>query len=1319
MSIFTCRSFAKCVFLHYFKTNYCKNMNAYKEIKETKAKVLRVDEEEHKFIVEVENKIYKVAQIAFQRRQPMPDTLDCLMATNSMGKIIVSQNIEALMRRRYNESDEVDFKIKFTLGENYQMEDEYGFTAMLKRDSNINPALTPLVRCRITKFRSRYMETALVEVQGADKSEFSLTEKDFADIIGAQQWNNQNFHALMLGDTTKDLFDIECHRWITNIATNLSQEKLQLRLEQIRTICLDTLQGPRLLPGCKEAERTLLEQRFTDMIELLSYYIQAIDILKQGKAEENIQQMLHTLASCAYIYHPRKQFCIMQCIYMLDFPLMEKHIGDILATLRSQEPYLWGRKPFQLQWIKLLQTYVENIYMQTDRLSSDPATKENMILVLVAELILGRHANHKIYDLSLNQALLYRLVSGMNVSDPNKTLQRSFLALFTHTDFDPALPFNGDDAFILANMLCSQENNEQPESFDNAKYEGEQTILSITEQTISIQPKNLDRENLYLPLSSRMGLWHGLSVKLDEKPPLNLRGKIGTTIEHYKELWQYINLSLFSPKRKASQVRKRKLDIDDETDIIVTRQLEGQLLFECRIVEEGIEGTGTLNCVNDVVLFYPGEISIHSFEYQGMPLLLRAYVKDINTDGSYVFAMKEMVTEYMDDVRVNDLFYSSRLTCLLNNHNDVIGRVPAVSSEGFSVSVEPGCDMTVDDLKKGMIVEVGNISQGTNGYLNGTFVRESPESRFCVSEAFHQLMLGYANRETYNPHKEIDELEDVCTLDKAYVTELMAIIDTKATLEEDNIKSYNYLNFCRLLAIITDSKERTAYYNNRLALLEILNDFAVFDKVDTTKIERVSQTDPELFERNAMLRHDFMQLRIIGCLDSEEHYEELYAWSSRNEDPQLQQLASLVLSHNFVKKSGLLSQAGDILDKIRALLKLHKSSSNKKNYGKEDFHTEFKTSIIYPENSMKVDVETQTVKIMQEICAFLNAEGGHLYLGVSDIGYEMGLEEDLKNPLFKGSRDKYEVYVNNKIVYYLGQEGAHYVRTHFDTEVSNAVLIIDIEPCPHPIAVGCEYFERMGTSARKVHDNYTEKFLAIRKQWAEEHTPQLTLATGDAAHGDTTAPSLSANTAADRSKAKSVVNPAPIKDSIQTSRVRNNALHEYEEGYRPLSAVVCLMGTNEYKVLDEDDWADYRLKLAVHENEEQGWLILVYESGKVCKVSMTELLQRERGRVFKRYDGEKLIYASIATDDDSVCVGFTDGKGNRYVRFDDVDRFAHTKMQADGTLPMDVPHSGVHYVEILPISQVPIMRNVNRKTIGTILKTKEGRHCIETLPGLK
>ena len=1283
-------------------------------IKNIKAKVLRVDKEEHKFVIEVEDRIYKVAQVDFQRRQPAPETLNCLMITTHLGKVFIAQDIEHLMRKNYKENDEVNFKIKMALGNFYHLEDEFGFTAMLKRDTVINAALTPMVKCRILKFHQKYMDVQLVEVLGADKSEFSLSEKEFYDIIGEENWNTQEFRNLMLGDTPSDIFDLECHRWIAGLSDSLNQDELQILLRQIHSRCLETLESENLLPRCKEAERILLEQRFTDVIELLSYYIQAIEILRKGKAEDTISQILSTLSTCAYIYHPRKQFCIMQCIFMLDFSIMEKLIDSILTTIRGQEMYLWNRKPFQMQWIKLLQGYVDNIYNQTDRLTSDIHTKETMIQVLTIELILGRHATHKIYDSSLNQALLYRLVSLMNVSDPNKTLQKSFLSLFTQSEFDAALPYNSDDAFVLSNMLCSQE-NETVENIEPAKYESDLALLTVNEQAITIQPKNLDKENLYLPLSARMGLWHGLSVRLDEKPPVNLRGKVGTTIEHFKQLWEYINDSLFSKKRKTSRKQNKTLYIDDETDIIITKKIAGDLMFECKVVEDGYEGTGTLDVLNDVVPFFPGDVSMQSFEYQGMPLLLRAYVKNVKSDGTYEFAMRDMISEYEDDVRVNDLFYNSRLTCLVFSQVPGLARVPAVSSEGFSVSVAPAPGMTVEDLRRGMVVEVDNITEGSSDYLYGTFLRESPESRFSLAEAFHNLMLGYANHEVYNPKAEKDELADAMDMDSVYVSELMGIIDAKATLEEDNIKAYNYLNFCRLLAIMIDSKERTNYYDSRLTLLELLNDFAALDKVDTKKIDHIAETEPELFERNAILRHDFMQLRIIGCLDSDEHYEELYQWSSLTEDPQLQQLAALVLSHNFVKKSGLLTQAGDILDKIRALLKLHKSSSNKKNYGKEDFHTEFKTSIVYPENSMKVDVQAQTVKIMQEICAFLNAEGGHLYLGVSDIGYEMGLEEDLKNPLFKGSRDKFEVYVNNQIVYYLGQEGAHYVHTHFDNEVNNAVLIIDIEPCPHPIAVSSEYFERMGTSARKVNDNYKDKFFAIRKQWAEEHVPHLAITQPVTASAAAEAPSA-------EKEAKTIikhVESAPITDHIQTSRLRNNALHDYEEGYRPVTAVICLLATDEYKLLDEDDWQDYRLKLAVHEDEEEGWLILVYESGRVCKVSMAELLQRERGRVFKRYAGEKLIFASIATDEDSVCVGFVDSKTNRYVRFDDVDKFNHEKMQAEGVLPMDVPNAGVHYVEVIPQSQVPVNRNIGRKTIGCILKTMEGKRCMAVLPDCK
>ena len=55
------------------------------------------------------------------------------------------------------------------------------------------------------------------------------------------------------------------------------------------------------------------------------------------------------------------------------------------------------------------------------------------------------------------------------------------------------------------------------------------------------------------------------------------------------------------------------------------------------------------------------------------------------------------------------------------------------------------------------------------------------------------------------------------------------------------------------------------------------------------------------------------------------------------------------------------------------------------------------------------------------------------------------------------------------------------------------VLIIRIEPCPTPIMVDGNYYERMGTSARCVNDTYRESFLSQRRAWAAQHQPQTDL----------------------------------------------------------------------------------------------------------------------------------------------------------------------------------------------------------------------------------
>lgn len=1290
----------------------------------TKVKVLRVDEDRHRFIVELDGKLYQVAQLAYQRQRPKPDYIDCVCSSTDRGGIYLSQDLHKLMSQFYSIGDEADFVIsnRSSTNDDFVLEDEYGFTALMSRTSAINPALTPRVRCRVLNFNARNMEVRLVRILGAENSEFSISEDEFAGIIGQSDWNTPMFRSLIFGDTDSEMFNVECSSFIQRMAMGVSREDLPDILSDIRKRCLSALSSKNFLPRCKEGERTLLEQRLSDVIEQTDYCLQAIRLVTDGEAPEYVGQVLSTLADSAYIYHPRERFGVMQSVFLFDTELMDRLIPDILSVLRSQKAVLWLRPPFQRQWIRLLQLYINRMYADNDRLSMDVNARETMVNVLVLELTLSRHLTSPHPDKSLYMSALYRLVSLMNVSDPMKTLNKAFDALFIDDEFDATLPFDGDDAFVLANMLCSQLQSDSSEDFVPATFSSGQYQVLITRDSIVVQPCADEAGSDSGVLPHTLNLWHGLSVRLGGKLPSELRAKHYSSVDQYRKLWGYIYKAVTSPERVVPKPVYKSLDVDDQTQIVVTRRTMQPHVFECEIVNDDVVGRGTLDILTECSPYYPGELSVSTFEVDGKPLILDVYVKSINADGSYVFSMKDFITDYMEQCRER-LNYDSVLTCIVNNARPTAKCVPAISSDGLSVSIDPGTEMSIADLPKGIVVDVSNISQGTNGFIGSTFLKYSDIRHISVGEAFHNLMVGYAEGNVYSAQSEDTGNggdADVRTVDDRHIHELMNIIDAKATIENDNINAYNCLCYCRLLAVLLGDKERDGYYANRLQLLEILSDFALFDSVSSERIKCIANSDAAVFERNVLLKHDFEQLRVIGCIDTDDYYDFLYKCSLNNEDPQLKQLASLVMAHNTVKKAGLFTQAGDILDKIRVLLKLNKTHSNKKNYGTEDFHTEFKTSIIYPETSMRVDIKAQRLKVMQEICAFLNADGGTLYLGVSDIGYQMGIDEDLKHNLFKGSRDKYEVYVGDCVARDLGQEAAHYVRTHYDDTITGDVLVVDIKPCPNPVMVDGEYYERMGTSARRVNDTYREGFLEQRRKWAHDNFAMQNAAEADR---QVASGAASSGTHADSGESAANAGVGDVGDgnSIQTSRYRNNILHDYDDfdNYIPCVAVVCLLDNADFKVIDDDDYQPALLKLAIHEEDVNGWLMLVYDTGCVCRVSVAQLLERGRCHIFKRYASARLVYASIAHDDDCLCVGLADSKGGRYLRFDDVCGYEQLGMQSAGTCPVDCSFDSVFYAEVVAKDKAPCDCGMSRKSLGVNIKSVDGRKCVEALRGLQ
>lgn len=116
--------------------------------------------------------------------------------------------------------------------------------------------------------------------------------------------------------------------------------------------------------------------------------------------------------------------------------------------------------------------------------------------------------------------------------------------------------------------------------------------------------------------------------------------------------------------------------------------------------------------------------------------------------------------------------------------------------------------------------------------------------------------------------------------------------------------------------------------------------------------------------------------------------------------------------------------------------------------------------------------------IAKTACAFLNADGGTLVIGVDDLGTPLGLEPDLatmKSP----DLDRYELWLRDLLTSTLGQTSAATVQIEFPS-VPNAedqptsVCRVTCVPSPRPVylrhgkGAAPELWVRSGNSTRQL-----------------------------------------------------------------------------------------------------------------------------------------------------------------------------------------------------------------------------------------------------------
>lgn len=130
---------------------------------------------------------------------------------------------------------------------------------------------------------------------------------------------------------------------------------------------------------------------------------------------------------------------------------------------------------------------------------------------------------------------------------------------------------------------------------------------------------------------------------------------------------------------------------------------------------------------------------------------------------------------------------------------------------------------------------------------------------------------------------------------------------------------------------------------------------------------------------------------------------------------------------------------------------------------------EFKASVQWNLRTKSADSSLRIV-IGRAIAGMMNRHGGTLLIGVGDDGTLLGIENDLIAT--KGSKDKFQLSLEDIIKTYLGLEYAAYKNVQFETLQDKLICIVEIRPTPQPVYVQenntTEFYVRLGNRTSKL-----------------------------------------------------------------------------------------------------------------------------------------------------------------------------------------------------------------------------------------------------------
>ncbi len=1231
--------------------------------------------------------------------------IDCYVKKSDDGQKVLVQDYSQVYRQLYCEGAAYPFVVKKDMTDaapaHYLVSDGNGFCLRLPANGLERLYVGQQIMCNVVKMQNSFISLELVEDAEEDARPAMLTLEKLGELLGLEDDELERARQLF-ADFSGPLIRDYCHKaaeayraergeWIfmaidaidshlTEILQEKQPEDFVAFLSLLRKTALYLLEESDFISRLPDTERQERQHSLSETVHHINRLADAYKLIreKKGKDVAYIGRMLDNIAHSGYLYEPERQLNILINLFRLKPELADEKMGDLLNVITSRPLEQWKTDPFRSAFITLLLYFIDTLRPAADNVADLEESDDRQVLdkIVTALAILQLLVDPDDTALAPYVAMLYRYLSFYGDNYREALLDLARQAAIGRREKAAYKLEECAQPFKLALDLTQVTGLTDNEQDVTMHYTGSNIQLEALPRKLVIKPVSTTKE-LKRVLPEKLRLWGGIDVWATEtirpgdQPLAELRRQ-----------WLQVERS-FEPAKQLHIPRRPRHVILEKGDIVKV-YVDAPVLgasgtYRCRFTDPDYEAhyRATL-AVSEIVRWTTHhDISCFRDDKTGEPIIYEAEVINVQegAEGQQLASLSLMKS--VDELVEDGLDYDEPLDCRIMFDNG--NTYTCLDGYGLTIILRKTGDCP-DNLSPGKMVSVRLL--GKEGYRNqqAEYVGPCASDAKPISQAaaFKWIMQSLSSElltTANSENEETDETEVIqedTLLNEASVVQLILTIDRKTAEMEDYRLAFHHLYAARLLALMIDDQKLTAYLDDRLKLLSMMDNFAINQTVDQAELNRLAALPSKVAGRSVQ------KLRIIASLDDQRQNFNLWQniYTTHYDNEHLVTLSRLALAYNLLSEMGFAKERRSIHQEIDRLLHL-KARKTAESLGEENDTTEFKTSLICPPAAhMVAKPEQQTATILKVICAFLNTHGGRLYLGVNDYGIPTGLAQDLSFYLFQESKDAYVRYLHDHVRHAMHDTADSRIATEWRTIDYKDVLIVTVKSSPHEVTLEGQTYVRRGPTCRPLQGKDLEEWRSERNAPADSEA-SAPIEEPAAAEGETLSNEGGSFTTTTDDMASALV---PV---CQTGRQRNNVLHEWEDGYVDPIKYITILPDGHYRRSASDPWdtTGHLTCIAIHEEERTGWLVMVYENGSALRVPMKDLLGPDGELTY--YNNNPLLFASPAMEGESLILFLADGGGNLFFRCEAVEEITIGPMRSGGK-PFTKLDCRAVYADIIP-----------------------------------